>query len=110
MRTLAEKVRVSFFLLGFSTLTVSFRRRAFIIGPTEMSPRHINETIRLLSEDSFLIIYVLSIVYATVHVLVTFYCDKLDDIDTVIPALKGLVPLVNSANCTDEDAIQVVQS
>lgn len=46
----------------------------------------------------------------TVHVLITFYCDKLDDVDTIIPALKGLVPLVSSVNCTDEDAIRVLLS
>ncbi|GJJ11517.1 hypothetical protein Clacol_005750 [Clathrus columnatus] len=44
------------------------------------------------------------------HVLIVFYCDKLDDIDTVIPALKGLVPLTNNMNCTDQDAVQIMQS
>ncbi|KZT43226.1 hypothetical protein SISSUDRAFT_1057991 [Sistotremastrum suecicum HHB10207 ss-3] len=44
------------------------------------------------------------------RVLVNFYCGKLDDSDTVIPALKGLVPLCKLPTFTSSDAIQTIES
>lgn len=76
-----------------------------------MSSRHLNKTIGSLP-FSLLVhqhAHIDPLIYV-VHVLIVFYCDKLDDVDTVIPALKGLVPLANSINCTDEGAIKIMQS
>ncbi|TFK39917.1 Dos2-interacting transcription regulator of RNA-Pol-II-domain-containing protein [Crucibulum laeve] len=44
------------------------------------------------------------------RVLTAFYCGKLDDIETIIPALKGLVILVRLPSFTSLDATTVIQS
>jgi DNA repair/transcription protein MET18/MMS19 len=44
------------------------------------------------------------------HVLVLFYCDKLDDTETIIPALKGLVPLTSNTSFTYEDAVTTIRA
>ncbi|KAF7307504.1 ARM repeat-containing protein [Mycena indigotica] len=44
----------------------------------------------------------------SVKVLSTFFCDKLDDTETIIPALKGLGSL--PAICTGEDAEKIIKA
>ncbi|KAF8489304.1 ARM repeat-containing protein [Gautieria morchelliformis] len=44
------------------------------------------------------------------HVLTAFYCDKLDDTDTIIPALKGFVPLTSNASFTSDDAVLTIKA
>ncbi|KAJ7576919.1 ARM repeat-containing protein, partial [Mycena floridula] len=44
----------------------------------------------------------------TTHFLVVFYCEKLDDLETIIPALNGLVPLTSLSTCTAEDAQLII--
>ncbi|CAL1714198.1 unnamed protein product [Somion occarium] len=46
----------------------------------------------------------------SVRVLVTFYCGKLEDTETIIPALKGLVALVAAPTFTSTDAVEVVRA
>ncbi|TFK74969.1 ARM repeat-containing protein [Pluteus cervinus] len=45
----------------------------------------------------------------SVRVLTTFYCSKLDDIHTIIPALQGLHSLSGSPNFTSVEATTVVK-
>ncbi|OSD04782.1 ARM repeat-containing protein [Trametes coccinea BRFM310] len=45
-----------------------------------------------------------------VRVLVSFYCGKLEDTETIVPALKGLVTLTKLPAFTSPDAIEVVQA
>ena len=45
-----------------------------------------------------------------VRVLVTFYCGKLEDTETIVPALKGLVTLVGAPGLTSTDAVEVVKA
>ncbi|EMD39279.1 hypothetical protein CERSUDRAFT_82017 [Gelatoporia subvermispora B] len=45
-----------------------------------------------------------------VRVLVTFYCGKLEDTETIVPALKGLVSLTSLPTFTGTDAIEVVNA
>ncbi|KAF8517882.1 ARM repeat-containing protein [Hysterangium stoloniferum] len=44
------------------------------------------------------------------HVLVKFFCGKLDDSDTIIPALRGLVPLTANKSLTSDDVIASVKA
>ncbi|PCH36357.1 ARM repeat-containing protein [Wolfiporia cocos MD-104 SS10] len=44
----------------------------------------------------------------SVRVLVAFYCGKLEDTETIIPALKGLVPLADLPPFTSTDAVEVM--
>lgn len=44
------------------------------------------------------------------HVLITFYCGKLDDTETIVPALKGLVTLAALQTGTAPDIEQIVRS
>lgn len=46
----------------------------------------------------------------TVRTLVAFYIGKLEDLDTIIPALKGLLPLSKLASFTPEDAAEVLKA
>ncbi|KAK2463614.1 hypothetical protein APHAL10511_004365 [Amanita phalloides] len=46
---------------------------------------------------------------ASVRVLTTFYCEKLDDPETIIPALKGLVTLTALPSFSSEEASTVVR-
>lgn len=43
-------------------------------------------------------------------VLVHFMCSKLEDTETIIPALKGLVSLVTQSAFTSVDAVDVVKA
>jgi DNA repair/transcription protein MET18/MMS19 len=45
-----------------------------------------------------------------VRTLLTFYIGKLEDLDTIIPALKGLLPLSKLAPFTSEDAVDVFKA
>lgn len=45
-----------------------------------------------------------------VRVLTNFYCEKLDDTETIIPALKGLVTLTDLPTFSSSDATSVVQA
>ncbi|CDO69761.1 hypothetical protein BN946_scf184766.g6 [Trametes cinnabarina] len=45
-----------------------------------------------------------------VRVLVSFYCGKLEDTETIIPALKGLVTLTKLPAFTSPDAVEVVKA
>ncbi|KAF8347787.1 Dos2-interacting transcription regulator of RNA-Pol-II-domain-containing protein [Amanita rubescens] len=47
---------------------------------------------------------------ASVKVLTSFYCGKLDDTETVIPALKGLVILTALPSFTSEEATTVIRA
>ncbi len=38
-----------------------------------------------------------------VRVLVAFYCSKLEDTETIVPALQGLLTLSRLPNCTSQD-------
>ncbi|KAF7309175.1 ARM repeat-containing protein [Mycena kentingensis (nom. inval.)] len=44
----------------------------------------------------------------SVKVLSTFFCDKLDDTETIVPALKGLASL--PVVCSDDDAALIVEA
>ncbi|OSX64436.1 hypothetical protein POSPLADRAFT_1065586 [Postia placenta MAD-698-R-SB12] len=46
----------------------------------------------------------------SVRVLVTFYCGKLEDTETIIPALRGLVPLMSLSPVTSADAVEVTKA
>ncbi|KAG5340290.1 hypothetical protein C0989_002306 [Termitomyces sp. Mn162] len=46
----------------------------------------------------------------SVRVLTTFYCGKLDDTETIIPALKGLHTLSSHPSCSPDDATSIVQA
>ncbi|KAK0202783.1 Dos2-interacting transcription regulator of RNA-Pol-II-domain-containing protein [Desarmillaria ectypa] len=46
----------------------------------------------------------------SVRVLVTFYCNKLEDTETIIPALKGLLSLSRLINCTNEDVPVIIRA
>lgn len=45
-----------------------------------------------------------------VRVLMTFYCGKLDDTETIVPSLQGLVTLVTFPQFTSSDALEVVKA
>ena len=45
-----------------------------------------------------------------VRTLVAFYCGKLEDTETIIPALKGLVTLTKLPLFASSDAIEVIQA
>ena len=51
-----------------------------------------------------------TILVYSVHVLTVFYCDKLDDTDTIIPALKGLAPLTSNTSFTSDDAVTSIKA
>jgi hypothetical protein len=46
----------------------------------------------------------------TAHLLSAFYCSKLEDFETILPALKGLVSLVKFPSCGGEDAVMIVEA
>ncbi|PBK99659.1 ARM repeat-containing protein [Armillaria gallica] len=46
----------------------------------------------------------------SVRVLAAFYCSKLEDTETIIPALKGLLSLSRLINCTHEDVPVIVRA
>jgi DNA repair/transcription protein MET18/MMS19 len=50
------------------------------------------------------------IIIGEARVLVTFYCGKLDDTETMIPALKGLVPLASLPTCTSIDVEDIIRA
>jgi DNA repair/transcription protein MET18/MMS19 len=41
---------------------------------------------------------------------VAFYLGKLEDLDTIIPALKGLLPLSKLSPFTSPDAMEVLKA
>ena len=45
-----------------------------------------------------------------VRVLVTFYCDKLDDTETIVAALRGLNALIILPNVTSSEALQTIRA
>ena len=45
-----------------------------------------------------------------VQVLTTFYCGKLDDTETIVPSLQGLMTLVTLPPFTSGDALEVVKA
>lgn len=47
---------------------------------------------------------------SVVRVLVTFYIGKLEDTETIVPALKGLVTLSSLPPFISSDAIEVVRA
>ena len=47
---------------------------------------------------------------AQVKVLVTFFISKLEDTDTIVPALKGLVSLSSRPTFTDLDAVELAKA
>ncbi|KAG6865136.1 hypothetical protein C0991_004873 [Blastosporella zonata] len=55
-------------------------------------------------------IVILSYQLCPVRVLTTFYCGKLDDTETIIPALKGLNTLTALPTCSPDDAASIVQA
>ena len=50
------------------------------------------------------------IVGMSVRVLASFYCEKLDDTETIIPALKGLVTLTALPTFSSSEATSTVQA
>jgi DNA repair/transcription protein MET18/MMS19 len=46
----------------------------------------------------------------SVRVLVNFYRDKLDDTETIIPALKGLKALASLTSCPSNDATNILHA
>ncbi|CCM00251.1 uncharacterized protein FIBRA_02280 [Fibroporia radiculosa] len=46
----------------------------------------------------------------SVRVLVAFYCGKLEDTETIVPALKGLVSLTAMPDLTSIDAVEVMKA
>ena len=51
-----------------------------------------------------------SISHTPVHVLATFYCSKLEDTETITPALKGLSHLVKSPSLASSDVPDVINA
>lgn len=47
---------------------------------------------------------------STVRVLVTFFRGKLEDTETIIPALKGLVALVTKPAFGSSHAVDILQA
>lgn len=47
---------------------------------------------------------------SSVHALTLFYCGKLDDTETIVPALDGLVALSKQPNLSSEDAVAVIRA
>ncbi|KIY65117.1 ARM repeat-containing protein [Cylindrobasidium torrendii FP15055 ss-10] len=45
-----------------------------------------------------------------VRVLLAFLCQKLEDTETIIPALKGLLSLARTSNCLPEDAPAIAKA
>jgi DNA repair/transcription protein MET18/MMS19 len=45
-----------------------------------------------------------------VRVLTSFYCEKLDDTETIIPALRGLASLTTLPTFSSSEATSVVQA
>ena len=52
----------------------------------------------------------MAIIIDEARVLVTFYCGKLDDAETIIPALKGLTTLANLPTCTSGDVEDIIRA
>jgi len=48
--------------------------------------------------------------HTPVHVLATFYCSKLEDTETITPALKGLSHLVKSPSLASSDVPDVINA
>jgi DNA repair/transcription protein MET18/MMS19 len=48
--------------------------------------------------------------YYIVKTLVTFYIGKLEDLETIIPALKGLFSLSKLSPFTSTDAVEVLRA
>lgn len=48
--------------------------------------------------------------FRQVRVLTTFFCDKLEDTETIIPALKGLVSLTTLPAFTSNEVLTVVNA
>ena len=46
----------------------------------------------------------------TVRVLTAFMCSKLEDTETVLPALSGMKSLVSQPVFTSSDALEVVKA
>ncbi|KDQ61341.1 hypothetical protein JAAARDRAFT_190123 [Jaapia argillacea MUCL 33604] len=46
----------------------------------------------------------------SVRVLVNFYCGKLEDTDTLVPAVKGILCLTSLPTFTSPDAVEVVKA
>ncbi|KAG5647525.1 hypothetical protein DXG03_009462 [Asterophora parasitica] len=46
----------------------------------------------------------------SVRVLATFYCGKLDDTETMIPALKGLNTLTTLPTCSSTEATSIIEA
>ncbi|KII87506.1 hypothetical protein PLICRDRAFT_55462 [Plicaturopsis crispa FD-325 SS-3] len=44
------------------------------------------------------------------RVLTVFYCGKLEDTETIIPALKGMVSLLSLPSCTPTDAVDIANA
>ncbi|KIY43082.1 ARM repeat-containing protein [Fistulina hepatica ATCC 64428] len=44
------------------------------------------------------------------HTLTVFYISKLDDLDTIVPALQGLVPLISLSSFAETDVVPVVNA
>jgi GAF domain-containing protein len=50
------------------------------------------------------------IIIGLAGVLVTFYCGKLDDTETLIPALKGLATLASLSTCASSEAEDIIRA
>lgn len=59
---------------------------------------------------SFLFRGFTAIAFDAARVLVTFYCGKLDDTETIMPALKGLATLASLATCTSSDVEDIIRA
>ncbi|KAG7093965.1 hypothetical protein E1B28_007596 [Marasmius oreades] len=46
----------------------------------------------------------------SVRVLVSFYCSKMEDWDTIIPSLQGLAHLTTLPTCTSDDVPKIIDS
>jgi Dos2-interacting transcription regulator of RNA-Pol-II len=49
-------------------------------------------------------------VYFKARVLVTYYCEKLDDTETIIPALRGILVLARLPSCPSNDATTILRA
>jgi DNA repair/transcription protein MET18/MMS19 len=98
-------------LLSFFFLSSCLRPRCrfSFVGARTLSCGETESTVwcDLLSE---IVNYKLMVVSLEARVLTTFYCDKLDDTETIIPALKGLVSLTALPSFTSIDALTVIHA
>jgi len=75
-----------------------------------MSSRNDQSRIRYEIYENALFYGFVVIIIDAARVLVTFYCGKLDDTETIVPALKGLATLASLLTCTPSDVEDIIRA